>query len=85
MDAERTTYIMIATEIELVGTYINHDTYHKDWWSEHLKGEAIVLKIKKLNAKPLKEIFSGQSLSNVYKTYLFILRFPQTLEIYYII
>jgi len=57
MDAERTTYIMIATEIELVGTYINHNTDHKNWWSEHLKGEAIALKIKKLNAAPLKEIY----------------------------
>tara|TARA_R100000808_G_C2106605_1_gene122009 strand:- start:44 stop:640 length:597 start_codon:yes stop_codon:yes gene_type:complete len=48
---------MIATEIELVGTYINHNTDHKNWWSEHLKGEAIALKIKKLNAAPLKEIY----------------------------
>tara|TARA_Y100000593_G_scaffold22215_1_gene44444 strand:- start:2409 stop:3005 length:597 start_codon:yes stop_codon:yes gene_type:complete len=48
---------MIATEIELVGTYINHNTDHKNWWSEHLKGEAIANKIKKLNAAPLKEIY----------------------------
>lgn len=48
---------MIAHEIELVGTYINHDTDHKDWWNEHLKGEAIANKIKKLNAAPLKEIY----------------------------
>ena len=57
---------MIATEIELVGTYINHDTYHKDWWSEHLKGEAIVLKIKKLNAKPLKEIYEKMYKDGIY-------------------
>jgi len=57
MDAERTTYIMIATTIELVGTYIDHNSSHKDWWNEHQKGEAIANKIKKLNAKPLKEIY----------------------------
>ena len=48
---------MIATTIELVGTYIDHNLSHKDWWNEHQKGEAIALKIKKLNAKPLKEIY----------------------------
>ena len=48
---------MITKTIELVGTYIDHNTDHKDWWNEHLKGEAIANKIKKLNAAPLKEIY----------------------------
>ena len=48
---------MIAKTIDLVGTYIDHNAEHKDWWSEHLKGEAIANKIKKLNASPLKEVY----------------------------
>jgi hypothetical protein len=66
MDAERTTYIMIATTIDLVGTYIDHNTEHKDWWKEHQKGEAIANKIRKLNAKPLKEIYEKMYKDGIY-------------------
>ena len=38
---------MIAREIQLVGTYIDHNTSHKDWWNEHLKGENIVPRLEK--------------------------------------
>lgn len=48
---------MIGTNITLVGQFINHETGHKDWWSEYQKGQAFALQIKKKNAEPLKEIY----------------------------
>ena len=48
---------MIGEDIKLIGQFINHDTNHKDWWSEYQKGQAFALQIKKKNAEPLKEIY----------------------------
>lgn len=48
---------MIGEDIKLVGQFIDHETSHKDWWSEYQKGQQFALQIKKKNAEPLKEIY----------------------------
>jgi hypothetical protein len=48
---------MIGEDIKLVGQFIDHETSHKDWWSEYQKGQQFALQIKKKNAQPLKEIY----------------------------